>query len=201
MKNILLAITVLFMLSACSNKSDLKSDPEERLIPVYNNSILSDTAKTAVADAEPVKPVQRNHKAVIKHSANDEVAVKRTPAPVYIPETIPSASVETPPVVTAPAPSTTQSNTPVSNGTNASPVGVGSSDNTTASTLPQPEKKKGWSKAAKGTVIGAGVGAIGGAVLSKKKGLGAIVGGVVGAAGGYIIGKGMDKKDNRLTED
>lgn len=64
----------------------------------------------------------------------------------------------------------------------------------TAST---PERKKGWSKAAKGAVIGAGAGAVGGAIISKKKGLGAVVGGVVGGAGGYIIGRNKDKKDGR----
>jgi hypothetical protein len=39
---------------------------------------------------------------------------------------------------------------------------------------------------------------VGGAVISKKKGLGAVVGGIAGAAGGYIIGKKMDKKDHRF---
>ncbi|HEX8462508.1 MAG TPA: YMGG-like glycine zipper-containing protein [Segetibacter sp.] len=63
----------------------------------------------------------------------------------------------------------------------------------TAST-PVPAKKKGWSNSAKGAVIGAGAGAVGGAIISKKKGTGAIIGGVLGAAGGYIIGKNKDKK-------
>lgn len=62
----------------------------------------------------------------------------------------------------------------------------------------QPAKKKGWSKAAKGTAIGAGSGAIVGAVVSKKKGKGAIIGGVVGAGAGYIIGRNEDKKDGRV---
>lgn len=57
------------------------------------------------------------------------------------------------------------------------------------------KEKKGWSKAAQGAVIGGAAGAVGGAIISKKKGLGAVVGGIVGAAGGYIIGKNKDKKD------
>lgn len=57
------------------------------------------------------------------------------------------------------------------------------------------KEKKGWSKAAQGAVIGGAAGAVGGAIISKKKGLGAVIGGVVGAAGGYIIGKNKDKKD------
>ena len=63
---------------------------------------------------------------------------------------------------------------------------------------PQPAKKKGWSKAAKGTVIGAGSGALVGAVVSKKKGKGAIIGGAIGAGTGYVIGRGEDKKDGRV---
>ncbi|MEP6616190.1 MAG: YMGG-like glycine zipper-containing protein [Ginsengibacter sp.] len=74
------------------------------------------------------------------------------------------------------------------NGTSTSSSGTGQT--TTA--------KKGWSKAAKGAVIGAGTGAIAGAIISKKKGKGAIIGGVVGAAGGYIIGRSKDKKDGRV---
>jgi hypothetical protein len=59
-------------------------------------------------------------------------------------------------------------------------------------------KKKGWSKAAKGAVIGGVVGAGTGAVVNKKnRAVGAVIGGVLGAGGGYVIGRGMDKKDGR----
>lgn len=61
------------------------------------------------------------------------------------------------------------------------------------------EKKEGWSKAAKGAVIGGVAGAAGGAILNKKnRVVGAVIGGVVGAAGGYGIGRTMDKKDGRI---
>jgi YMGG-like Gly-zipper len=70
------------------------------------------------------------------------------------------------------------------------------------SQAPQPEQpvqKKKWSKRAKGTVIGAGSGAILGAVIVKKnRPLGAVIGGVVGGGIGYGIGRSMDKKDGRL---
>jgi hypothetical protein len=59
-------------------------------------------------------------------------------------------------------------------------------------------KKKGWSKAAKGAVIGGVVGAGAGAVINKKnRGAGAVIGGVLGAGAGYGIGRGMDKRDGR----
>ncbi|TDD99161.1 glycine zipper family protein [Flavobacterium cellulosilyticum] len=53
-------------------------------------------------------------------------------------------------------------------------------------------KKKGWSGAAKGAVIGAGVGAATGAIVSKKKGTGAIIGGLVGAGVGAGTGAIID---------
>ena len=56
------------------------------------------------------------------------------------------------------------------------------------------ETKTGWSKKKKGAVIGAGVGAATGAIVSKKKGKGAIIGGAVGAGAGYLYGRHKDKK-------
>lgn len=61
-------------------------------------------------------------------------------------------------------------------------------------------QKKGWSKAAKGAVIGAGAGAIAGAVISKKPVKGAVIGGVIGAGAGYVIGRSKDKKDGRVKQ-
>jgi hypothetical protein len=59
-------------------------------------------------------------------------------------------------------------------------------------------KKKGWSKAAKGTAIGAGSGAAIGAVINKRnRALGAVIGGVLGGGVGYGIGRSMDKKEGR----
>ncbi|MNY18343.1 hypothetical protein D3C86_1517190 [compost metagenome] len=62
-----------------------------------------------------------------------------------------------------------------------------------------PAKKKGWSQAAKGAVIGAGAGALGGILIDKKDGRGAIIGGVVGAGTGYVIGRAQDRKSGRVT--
>lgn len=61
-----------------------------------------------------------------------------------------------------------------------------------------PAKKKGWSQAAKGAVIGAGAGALGGVLIDKKDGRGAIIGGVVGAGTGYLIGRDQDRKSGRV---
>jgi len=72
-------------------------------------------------------------------------------------------------------------------------AGTGSETTTTTTT----KKKKGWSSAALGTVIGAGAGGLGGALIDKKKGRGAVIGGVAGAGAGYLIGRGQDKKSGR----
>lgn len=45
----------------------------------------------------------------------------------------------------------------------------------------------------KDTLIGAGAGAVGGALIGKSV-TGAIIGGAAGAVGGHIIGKRADKK-------
>ena len=58
-------------------------------------------------------------------------------------------------------------------------------------------KKKGWSATAKGAVIGAGVGAATGAIVSKKKGEGAIIGGLAGAALGTGTGAVIDSKNKK----
>lgn len=72
-----------------------------------------------------------------------------------------------------------------------------SNGNGTYASTPVPARKRGWSKAAKGAVIGGASGAVVGAVVSKKKGKGAIIGGALGALGGYVIGRGADKRDGR----
>lgn len=59
-----------------------------------------------------------------------------------------------------------------------------------------PQRKK-WSGAAKGAVIGAGVGAVTGAIISKKKGEGAIIGGLAGAGLGAGTGAIIDDKKKK----
>jgi hypothetical protein len=193
MKNLLLSLIIITGFAAC--KSDIKSDTQNRDIQlltdstVYTNSnIYSDTAVTV--EAEPVSPkITKSPKAMVKTRRPAKVAAKKSPVYTQDNSTVTTTpTVATPPIVTN------------SGGTeNSGTVGSGDNSKTgTATTIPQPEKKKGWNKATQGAVIGGAAGAVGGAILSKKKGLGAVIGGVVGAAGGYIIGKGMDKKDNQF---
>jgi hypothetical protein len=83
------------------------------------------------------------------------------------------------------------SNTSTSSSNNKSEQ-VGNATSTTST------EKKGWSKTAKGAVIGGVAGAAGGAVINKKnRAAGAVIGGVIGAGTGAVIGNEMDKKDGR----
>jgi hypothetical protein len=60
-------------------------------------------------------------------------------------------------------------------------------------------KDKGLSHAAKGTIVGAGTGAITGALINKEhRGTGAIIGALIGAGSGYVIGRVTDKKTGRV---
>lgn len=77
---------------------------------------------------------------------------------------------------------------------NSNDAGMNSESSNTA----EAPAKKGWSKAAKGAVIGGATGAAAGAVINKKnRAMGAVIGGVLGAGGGYVIGRDMDKKNGR----
>lgn len=58
----------------------------------------------------------------------------------------------------------------------------------------QAPKKKKLSNTAKGALIGAGVGAVTGAVVSKKKGQGAVIGGLIGAGAGAAAGRATEKR-------
>ncbi len=58
--------------------------------------------------------------------------------------------------------------------------------------------KRGWSAKAKGAVIGAGAGAVGGAIINKRnRGAGAVIGGVGGAVLGTGVGAIIDRKKGR----
>lgn len=75
----------------------------------------------------------------------------------------------------------------------------GTSTTTTTTTTPAvPKRDKGWSSAAKGTAIGAGTGAVVGAIATKNA-KGAIIGAIIGGGGGYVIGRSKDRKSGRVA--
>jgi hypothetical protein len=91
------------------------------------------------------------------------------------------------------------SNSTVNNAGSGNNSGSGSNNSNEAAPAPV-QRDKGWSDAAKGTAIGAGSGAVLGAVVAKNdRGKGAVIGSVIGAGAGYIIGRHRDKKSGRVA--
>lgn len=192
MKNSLLILFIAIGFSACKTNSDSANNQERNIqlltdSTTFHNDVLSDTSTTMSSEKIPEKVVEKPTVKTRSHST-----ASSRPAPTAAPA-IPSS--------TLPEEKTTPATTKDSTVSNTSTANTGTIDNSgTSTSQPQSEKKKGWNKATQGAVIGGAAGAVGGAILSKKKGVGAVIGGIVGAAGGYIIGKNKDKKDKQSQD-
>ena len=86
----------------------------------------------------------------------------------------------------------------VTHKTSSSNYSSGSMNSSSTHTAQTVVKKKGWSKAAKYSVIGGAGGAVLGAVINKRNRVaGGVIGGILGGGGGYIFGRSKDKQDGR----
>jgi hypothetical protein len=175
MKKILSVITIAASLVACNSSSSKNAEAEKNaMLAAYRDSIkmAADTAGFSEF---------RNWKAQSELGQTEQYDQNQyTAAPVA-----PTRSY-------APARSTSRST--------ATRRASSSSNRGTVynSTSGQAAKKKGWSKTAKGAVIGGAGGAvIGGVVNKKNRAAGAVIGGVGGAVIGGVIGRSQDKKDGR----
>lgn len=204
MKNILLIFMASLVFVACRQTN--KDDSANRNIQLLNdsstysnNNIYSDSMAAASNEAakDNVIPEQGNVTPAAKNSG------KAQPAKVVYVKTAPSKKAQsstsatspvaqTPPVV-SPAAKDTTSTVSVDKGNSIPDAGTAGEGQV------KTEKKRGISKAAEGAIIGGAAGAVGGAIISKKKGTGAVIGGILGAAGGYILGKNKDKKDTTTS--
>ena len=175
MKFLTSAIVLALSLAACNSdpKTDLGTKKEivADTTTNYNNSVLTDTGTAIQPELSTVAPA-------LTEAKKNKNTTPKSQKPV---------TTKIAAITANPAPVTAE-NTTVN--TTATQPAISNEPAPVAT-----EGKKGWSNAAKGAVIGGGAGAIGGAIISKKKGKGAIIGGVLGAAGGYIIGRNKDKKD------
>ncbi len=201
MKNLLLLIFIAVGFAACKTDPAKDTQRDIQLLPdaaAYTNNVLTDS--NSVATAEPVRE-KVNEKPPVKTIVRTIVIERPAPQTEGVRKAVKrddaagaevSEPASTPPVTTPATQTTPAQNTGVGNDSSTSPSETASDKNDKV------VQKKGMSKAAQGAIIGGVAGAVGGAVISKKKGLGAVVGGIAGAAGGYIIGKKMDKKDNRF---
>lgn len=190
MRNILMICGATLLFAACKGDGDLETKKDVIVTDtssMYKSNASSDTGVNVDVIATPppqrvqVKTVTRTVYVDRPVAARRRTVRQAAPAPVYREPNNNQGSQNT-------------DNTGNTNNENNS--GTNTNGSTTTAPAPAPvEKDKGWSNSTKGAVIGGVGGAIGGAILSKKKGKGAVIGGVIGAAGGYILGRKKDRQD------
>jgi len=174
MKRILFALSTVAVMASCSNNNPRTAAETQTIAP-------ADTAGLAQFQAWKAQ----NELAVANQLAQQNQAANQQPTEVVRERIV---YVDRPTTSTRRSSSSTRRSTSSSNGS-----GVYNSTSTNTA-----QQKKGWSKAAKGAVIGGAGGAVLGAVINKKnRAAGAVIGGVLGGAVGYGIGHGKDKKDGR----
>lgn len=169
MKKIVLIVTAASVFVACKNNSNQGYDSDKYVLVEKSSVVMEETLPSKIMK-------EAAYTGVRTLDANNVAPLS-------------SSTIEN---------SRTTSNAmyPVEN-TSASTVATTTTTTTSASTVPK--RDKGWSSAAKGTVIGAGGGALLGAVVSKNKGKGAIVGALLGGGAGYLFGRHKDKKSGRVA--
>ena len=171
MKRILSIFGIAAVMAACTSTTDPRAN-ETAALQAYKDSIRLAADTAGLAEFQNWKAQSEIANMEEEQTTQQYVAA----APVRR--------------VSSPSRRTSSRSSSVSNRT-SSGSGTSTSSNTAM-------RKKGWSKAAKGAVIGGVVGAGAGAVINKKnRAVGAVIGGVLGAGGGYGIGRGMDKRDGR----
>lgn len=197
MKNLLLAFSIASIFAACNTEPKKDLEVKTDMVPINTAGYTISNASTDVGNSgqqeEYIAPVRyksstrtinkRNNNAISRERDNTGTVQQ---APVAANTNNTATAPETKAPETVPVAST---GTPSSDGKGeTASAGTGNTD------TEKTTKKKGWSDAAKGAVIGGAAGAIGGAIINgKNRGVGAVVGAVIGAAGGYAIGRKRDK--------
>jgi hypothetical protein len=194
MKKLLPALGFTFLMAACNTMPDQKANAVQSAQQTLSQP---DTTGIAAFNAWKAQNELANINAYQQTQQTEEkVAPQKTRTIVkYVPV---KQSTSSKPVSQTSSSSNSASSSEQTNSGSSADKGTGS-ENGGAGETAQVEKKEGWSKAAKGAVIGGVAGAAGGAILNKKNRVaGAVIGGVIGAAGGYGVGRTMDKKDGRI---
>jgi hypothetical protein len=188
MKKLLPVFVIAILMTACNTSPEVKTEAAQavqQIATADTTGMAAFNAWKAQHELADVSSFQQAQQTPSVPAQKVRTIVKRVPV-AAAPKSKPATS-------TLPSSSNKETNSGSSAGTQNGTMGSESGETAKA------EKKEGWSKAAKGAVIGGVTGAAGGAVINKKnRVLGAVIGGVVGAAGGYGIGRTMDKKDGRI---
>ncbi|HEY1112559.1 MAG TPA: YMGG-like glycine zipper-containing protein [Chitinophagaceae bacterium] len=195
MKKLVPFLSIAILAAACNtgSKEEAMALSAEQQLQAYKDSIKRTADTAGLAEFQQ----WRAQNELAAQPVQEEPAAQYAP-PAPRPKAAASRSVaKAPSRAKAPVASrpSTRSESPAPSVGNGSDVatGAGAGEEATA------QKKEGWSKAAKGAVIGGAGGAVAGAVINKKnRAVGAVVGGILGAGGGYVIGRQADKKDGRI---
>ncbi|AZA52065.1 YMGG-like glycine zipper-containing protein [Chryseobacterium sp. G0201] len=178
MKNIVLTgLLSVFLLTACKKDDQVaEKSLEQQKIEFQSKQLEIEKQKLAIEKEKMAYEAQKKADSIVEVQKAKTAANNSKPQVIRETKTIYRDR---------------ESNSSSNNGTYA--------DNGNSSTGTTATKKKGMSKAAKGTIIGTVGGAAAGAIIAKKnRGLGAVIGGVVGGATGYTIGRAGDRKDGRV---
>ena len=189
MKKLIPFLSLAVLMAACSPnaKENSSASAAEQQFQAYKDSIRMAADTAGLAQFQQWK--SQNELGATEPEVQDQAPAKAAVARKVTKAPVRKASNRAP-VATKPAPET-----PAVSGGSGNDVAMGNESAEEA----KAEKKEGWSKAAKGAVIGGAGGAIAGAVINKKnRAVGAVIGGVIGAGGGYVLGRKMDKKDGRI---
>ena len=192
MKKIILYAATIGLLAACHSKADREAEIEQAnqaaidsVNAITDRERLDDSMKNATSSEPVVAAPTADEKTAPSHHK------KTTGTPGKHEKTETPGTVSTP---TTTAPGTTTTTSQPDNTT----VKTESPAPTNDPAAPEEKKKKGINNTVKGAIIGAGAGAIGGAVIDKKNpGKGAIIGGVVGAGAGAVTGVILDKNKKK----
>ena len=193
MKRFLPILSIALVMAACNTDAEKIASTNPAAVQQAPMNSL-DTAgfaefqnMKAMNELAPIEePVQKEQIAAVPVKKAPVASVRKA-----------SKSVASAPKSTSSSSSNSSESSP-SSGSTASTGSEGDGSGAGSGEVAQTSEKKGWSKAAKGAVIGGVTGAAAGAVINKKnRAVGAVIGGVIGAGGGYVLGRGMDKKDGR----
>ncbi len=191
MKTFILSIFALVLLAGCKEDTPADLNARKNMVldttALYNGSVLTDRTYPGEEEALTTEEELPDGTTTTTTTVTTTTVTKRTSG-------TPTAAIADPVRVSRTA------TKPVAKRSSTSPAVRKSSGAGTQASTPAVVRKrdKGWSDAAKGTAIGAGSGAIIGAVVSKNKVKGAVIGGIIGAGGGYVIGRARDKKSGRV---
>lgn len=213
MKKLFTIIGLATIFAACSSNDKGSLEIKKETVPLdttglYKSNINTDTARTSL---QKVTTQQKT----VTTTTQPVQAPPPPPQVVYKTRTVvhehtkyihdqqaPKNNTSTTSNTTTNQPSTGNKGTTTNGNSGNGNVGSGNGTANNGGIVPAtpvPERKKGWSDAAKDATIGGVGGAVGGAIISKNKGKGAIIGGILGAAGGYILGRKKDKNNGRDT--